>query len=66
MRRIRVLIMGMFDADILTPDNERYSYRNRLALTREGDRLYGAVVSVGQREDRAGHYELSSRAVLRR
>ncbi len=59
-------LMGMFDADIPTPDNERYPYRNRLALTREGDRLYGAVVSVGWREDRAGHYELSSRAVLRR
>jgi CubicO group peptidase (beta-lactamase class C family) len=58
--------MGVFDADIPTPDNERYPYRNRLALTREGDRLYGAVVSVGRREDRAGHYELSSRAVLRR
>lgn len=59
-------LMGMFDADIPTPDNERYPYRNRLALTREGERLYGAVVSVGRREDRAGHYELSSRAVLRR
>jgi hypothetical protein len=59
-------LMGMFDADIPTPDNKRYPYRNRLALTREGDRLYGAVVSVGRREDRAGHYELSSRAVLRR
>jgi hypothetical protein len=57
-------LMGMFDADIPTPDNERYPYRNRLALTREGDRLYGAVISVGRREDRAGHYELSSRAVL--
>jgi hypothetical protein len=59
-------LMGMFDAGILTPDNERYPCRNRLALTREGDRLYGAVVSVGRREDRAGHYELASRAVLRR
>jgi CubicO group peptidase (beta-lactamase class C family) len=59
-------LMGVFDADIPTPDNERYPYRNRLALTREGERLYGAVVSVGRREDRAGHYELSSRAVLRR
>ena len=59
-------LMGMFDAEIPTPDNERYPYRNRLTLTREGDRLYGAVVSVGRREDRAGHYELASRAVLRR
>jgi hypothetical protein len=59
-------LMGVFDADIPTPDNERYPYRNRLELSREGDRLYGAVISVGRREDRAGHYELSSRAVLRR
>lgn len=59
-------LMGMFDADIPTTDNERYPYRNRFALTREGERLYGAVVSVGRREDRTGHYELSSRAVLRR
>ena len=57
-------LMGMFDADIPTPDNERYPYRNRLALTREGERLFGAVVSVGRRKDRAGHYELSSRVVL--
>jgi hypothetical protein len=56
--------MGMLDADIPTLDNERYPYRNRLALTREGERLYGAVVSVGRRKDRAGHYELSSRVVL--
>jgi CubicO group peptidase (beta-lactamase class C family) len=59
-------LMGMFDAEIPTPDNERYPYRNRLALTREGGRLYGTVVSVGWREDREGHYELSSRVVLRR
>ena len=59
-------LMGMFDADIPTQDNERYPYRNRLALTRQGGRLYGAVVSVGRREDREGHYELSSRAELRR
>ena len=53
-------LVGMFDADIPIPENERYPYRNRLALIREGDRLYGAVVSVGWREDRAGHYELPS------
>jgi CubicO group peptidase (beta-lactamase class C family) len=57
-------LMGMFDADIPTPDNERYHYRNRLALTKGGDRCYGAVISVGRREDRSGHYELSSRVVL--
>ena len=59
-------LKGIFDADIPTTDNERYPYRNRLALTREGKRLYGAVVSVGRREDRAGHYELPSRTELRR
>jgi hypothetical protein len=59
-------LMGMFDAEIPTADNERYPYRNRLALTREGDRLFGAVVSVGWRGDREGHYELASRAEFRR
>jgi CubicO group peptidase (beta-lactamase class C family) len=59
-------ILGMFDADIPTPDNERHPYRNRLALVREGDRLYGAVISVSGWEARAGHYELSSRIELRR
>jgi hypothetical protein len=58
--------MGMVDASIPTPDNSRYPYRNRLAMIREGDRLYGAVTSVGRREGRAGHYELSSRIELRR
>ena len=58
--------MGMFNAAIPTPDNLRQPYRNRLAVIREGDRLYGAVVSVGRREDRAGHYELPSRVELRR
>ncbi|MEJ2239173.1 MAG: serine hydrolase [Gemmatimonadales bacterium] len=58
--------MGMFDAAIPTPDNLRHPYRNRLAVLREGDRLYGAVISVGRREDRAGRYELSSRVELRR
>jgi len=58
--------MGMFDASIPTPDNLRYPYRNRLAVIREGDRLYGAVISVGRREARAGHYELPSRVDLRR
>ncbi len=59
-------LLGMFDARIPTPDNERYPYRNRLAVIREGNRLYGAVISVGRREDRAGHYELSSQVELRR
>ena len=59
-------LMGMFDASIPTSDNRRYPYRNRLAVMREGDRLYGAVISVGRREARAGHYELSSRVELRR
>jgi len=59
-------LMGMFAAAIPTPDNLRYPYRNRLAVVREGDRLYGAVISVGQRTDRAGHYELPSRVELRR
>jgi CubicO group peptidase (beta-lactamase class C family) len=58
--------MGMVDASIPTPDNSRYPYRNRLAMIREGDRLYGAVTSVGRREGRAGHYELSSRIEVRR
>jgi CubicO group peptidase (beta-lactamase class C family) len=58
--------MGMFAAAIPTPDNLRCPYRNRLAVIREGDRLYGAVISVGQRKDRAGHYELPSRVELRR
>lgn len=59
-------LMGMCDAIIPSPDNQRYPCRSRLALTRDGDRLSGAVVSVGRREDRAGHYELSSRMELRR
>ncbi len=59
-------LLGMFDANIPTPDNERHPYRNRLALIRDGDRLYGAVISVGQWEARAGHYELPARAELRR
>jgi len=58
--------MGMFGADIPTPDNVRYPYRNRLAVLREGDRLYGAVISAGKRKDREGHYELPSRVELRR
>jgi hypothetical protein len=58
-------LLGMFDARIPTPDNERRPYRNRLAVIREGDRLYGAVTSVGRLEARAGHYELSSRVELR-
>jgi len=59
-------LLGMFDASIPTPDNERNPYRNRLAVTRDGDRLYGAVISVGSWEARAGHYELPSRVELRR
>jgi CubicO group peptidase (beta-lactamase class C family) len=59
-------LLGMFDAAIPTPDNERYPYRNRLAVIREGDRLHGAVISVGRREDRAGHYELSARIEMRK
>jgi len=58
-------LLGMFDADIPTPDNERNPYRNRLAVVREGDRLYGAVISVGRRAEQEGHYELSSRIELR-
>jgi hypothetical protein len=58
--------MGMFDAKIPTPDNERHPYRNRLEVVREGDRLFGAVISVGSWEARAGHYELPSRVELRR
>jgi hypothetical protein len=56
----------MFDARIPTPDNERYPYRNRLAVVREGDRMYGAVIAVSQRVDRAGENELSSQVALRR
>jgi CubicO group peptidase (beta-lactamase class C family) len=58
--------MGMFDAAIPTPDNLRHPYRNRLALSRDGDRLFGAVTSVGRWEARAAHYERSSRVELRR
>ncbi len=59
-------LLGMFDARIPTSDNERYPYRNRLAVVRDGDRLYGAVSTVSQRVDRAGENELSSRVELRR
>jgi CubicO group peptidase (beta-lactamase class C family) len=59
-------LLGMFDAEIPTPDNQRFPYRNRLAVVADGDRLFGAVISVGRREGRAGHYELSSRIELRR
>jgi CubicO group peptidase (beta-lactamase class C family) len=59
-------LLGMFDAEIPTPDNQRYPYRNRLAVATDGDRLFGAITSVGWREGRAGHYELSSRIELRR
>ena len=58
--------MGMFDAGIPTSDNERHPYRNRLEVVRDGDRLFGAVISVGSWETRAGHYELPSRVELRR
>jgi len=58
--------MGMFDAAIPTSDNERHPYRNRLEVVREGDRLFGAVISVGSWDARAGHYELPSRVELRR
>lgn len=54
-------LLGMFDAEIPTPDNERYPYRNRLAVVRDGNRMYGSVVSVGKLPERAGHYELASR-----
>jgi CubicO group peptidase (beta-lactamase class C family) len=57
-------ILGMFDAEIPTADNSRHPYRNRLALSRDGDRLYGAVISVGRWEGRAGHYELPARVEL--
>jgi CubicO group peptidase (beta-lactamase class C family) len=59
-------LLGMFDASIPTPDNERHPYRNRLAVVRDGDRLYGAVISAGSWEARAGNYELSSRVELYR
>jgi CubicO group peptidase (beta-lactamase class C family) len=59
-------LLGMFDASIPTADNERHPYRNRLAVVRDGDRLYGAVISVGSWEARAGHYELSSQVELNR
>ena len=58
--------MGMFDGAIPTSDNERHPYRNRLEVVREGDRLSGAVISVGSWVARAGHYELPSRVELRR
>jgi hypothetical protein len=47
-------LLGMFDADIPTPNNERHPYRNRLAVTRDGDRLFGAVTSVGRWDARGG------------
>ena len=59
-------LLGMFDARIPTPDNERHPYRNRLAVVRDGDRLYGAVISVGAWESRAGHYEYPAQVELRR
>jgi hypothetical protein len=59
-------VMGMFNAAIPTSDNERHTYRNRLEVVRDGDRLFGAVISVGSWEARAGHYELPSRVDLRR
>jgi CubicO group peptidase (beta-lactamase class C family) len=59
-------LMGVFDAEIPTPDNERHPYGNRLEVVRDGDRLFGALVSVGSWEERAGHYELPSRVELRR
>lgn len=58
--------MGMFDGKIPTSDNERHPYRNRLEVVRDGDRLFGAVISVGSWEARAGHYELPSRVELQR
>jgi len=64
--RTSTFLLGMFDARIATPDNERHPYRNRLAVIREGDRLYGAVISVGRWDARAGHYEMPARVELRR
>jgi hypothetical protein len=50
----------------LSPVQHRGQEPNRLALTRDGDRLYGAVICVGWRESRAAEYELSSQIEVRR
>jgi hypothetical protein len=59
-------LLGMFSGSIPTPDNERHPYRNRLAVVRQQDRLYGQVTSVGWWEARGAEYELSSRVEFQR
>ncbi len=59
--RVRVAQQDHADAEIPTGANRRHPCRDRLAVRREEDRLFGAVTSVGQWEARAGPYELSSR-----
>jgi CubicO group peptidase (beta-lactamase class C family) len=59
-------LLGMFSGSVPTPDNARHPYRNRLAVVRQEDRLYGQVTSVGWWEARGAEYELSSRVEFRR
>jgi len=61
---VPTFLLGMFAGAIPTPDNERHPYRNRLAVVREDDRLYGHVTSVGWWEARGAEYELPSRIEL--
>jgi CubicO group peptidase (beta-lactamase class C family) len=59
-------LLGRFSGGIPAPEDQRYSYRHRLAITHQQDRLYGVVTSVGSWEARAAECELSSRIELRR
>jgi CubicO group peptidase (beta-lactamase class C family) len=59
-------LMGEFPGTIPTPGAGRYPERVRLALVRQGDRLTGQATVVGRKEERQGHYELSSWIELRR
>jgi CubicO group peptidase (beta-lactamase class C family) len=59
-------LMGDFPGTIPTPDTGRYPERIRLALVRQGDQITGQATVVGRKEERQGHYELSSWIELRR
>jgi hypothetical protein len=53
-------LMGNFPGTIPTPDAGRYPEKIRLALVRQGDQITGQATVVGRKEERQGHYELSS------
>ena len=59
-------LMGDFPGTIPTPDAGRYPEKIRLALVLRGDKITGQATVVGRKEERQGHYELSSWIELRK